>query len=102
MSDAWDDRKKAMEEDYFRRKEQETIEKLRAQMATEQQAKEAAAAALQCPRCDGTLAEITVEDTQVDRCDKCHGIWLDAGELERLTKREGGWFSRLWGSSGGE
>lgn len=99
MSDAWDDRKKAMEEDYFRRKEQETIEKLRAQMTAEQQAKEAGAAALQCPRCDGRLVEITFEQVQVDRCDKCGGVWLDAGELESLTKREGGgWFSRLLGS----
>ena len=99
MSDAWDDRKKAMEEDYFRRKEQETIEKLRAQMTAEQQAKEAEAAALQCPRCDGKLVEITFEEVQIDRCKKCNGVWLDAGELERLTKREGaGWLSRLWGS----
>lgn len=99
MSDAWDDRKKAMEEDYFRRKEQETIEKMRAQMSAEQQAKEAEAATLQCPRCDGRLSEITFEDVQVDRCNKCGGVWLDAGELESLTKREGGgWLSRLWGS----
>jgi Zn-finger nucleic acid-binding protein len=99
MSDAWDDRKKAMEEDYFRRKEQETIEKLRAQMTAEQQAKEAVAATLQCPRCEGRLMEITFEQIQVDRCDKCGGVWLDAGELESLTKREGGgWLGRLWGS----
>jgi len=98
MSDAWDDRKKALEEDYFRRKEQETIEKLRAQMAAEQQA----TSALQCPKCDGTLAELTFEGVQIDRCNKCNGVWLDAGELERLTKSEGGgggWLSRLWGSS---
>jgi hypothetical protein len=99
MSDAWDDRKKAMEEDYFRRKEQETIEKMRAQMTAEQQAKEAEAATLPCPRCDGRLLEITFEDVQVDRCNKCGGVWLDAGELESLTRREGGgWLSRLWGS----
>ena len=101
MSDAWDDRKKALEEDYFRRKEQETIEKMRAQMAAEQQQ---AAATLKCPKCDGTLSELTFEEVQIDRCNKCNGVWLDAGELERLTKREGGggWLSRLWGSSGSE
>jgi hypothetical protein len=100
MSDAWDDRKKALEEDYFRRKEQETIEKLRAQMAAEQQV---AATTLQCPKCDGTLTELTFEDVQIDRCNKCNGVWLDAGELERLTKSEGGgWLSRLWGSSAKE
>ena len=98
MSNPLDDRKKALEEDYFRRKEQETIEKMRAKMRAEEQAKEAAATALQCPRCDGTLKEITLEDVQIDRCEKCSGVWLDAGELEKLTKREGGgWFSRMWG-----
>jgi hypothetical protein len=29
MSDIFDDRKKALEEEYFRRKEQESIEKIR-------------------------------------------------------------------------
>jgi ribosomal protein L37AE/L43A len=103
MSDAWDNRKKALEEDYFRRKEQETLEKMRAQMTAEQQASEAAASALQCPRCDGTLDEITFEDVQIDRCNKCGGVWLDSGELESLTKKENtGWLSRMWGSSGRE
>jgi uncharacterized protein with PIN domain len=105
MPNPLDDRKKALEEDYFRRREQEAIEKMRAQMASEQQAKEAAASAIKCPKCDGTLKELSFEEVQIDRCEKCGGVWLDAGELERLTKREeggGGWLSRLWGSPSGE
>lgn len=67
-------------------------------MDAERQAREELDALLQCPRCDGKLAEITLEDVKVDRCNSCQGIWLDAGELESLTKREGGgWLSRLWG-----
>ncbi len=102
MSDPLGDRKKALEEDYFRRKEQEAIEKLRAKMdagiKAQEEAQAKAAATLQCPKCDGTLKEMTVEDVQIDRCEKCAGVWLDAGELERLTEREsGGWFSRLLG-----
>ena len=81
MSDAWDDRKKALEEDYFRRKELEAIEKLRAQRMAEEQAQQSAASALQCPRCDGTLEEITYEEVLIDRCNKCGGVWLDPGEL---------------------
>lgn len=93
MSDSWDDRKKALEEDYFRRKEQEAIEKQR----QKREADQARANAIQCPKCDGTLLEITHEDVQIDRCDKCNGVWLDAGELERLTEREedAGWLGRL-------
>ena len=103
MSDAWDDRKKALEEEYFRRKEQEAIEKMRARMAADQQTVAATPPAFQCPKCDGTLKEINLEEVQIDRCEKCGGVWLDAGELERLTRREsGGWLSRLWKSSASE
>lgn len=100
MPNPLDDRKKALEEDYFRRKEQEAIEKLRAKMKAEERAKEDEASLMQCPRCDGILIETTVEDVKIDRCSSCMGVWLDAGELEQLTKREGGgWLSRLWSGS---
>jgi hypothetical protein len=99
MSNPLDDRKKALEEDYFRRKDQEAIEKMRARMDAEQQAQEAEAARLKCPKCDGTLVETRFENVLIDTCDKCQGIWLDAGEIQSLTQREsGGWLSRLWGS----
>jgi Zn-finger nucleic acid-binding protein len=97
MSDIFDDRKKALEEEYFRRKEREAIEKLRAKMTEEEQAKAAAAATLQCPGCDGRLQPVMFEGVEIDVCDKCGGVWLDANELEALTKRdEGGWFGRIF------
>ena len=97
MSESWNDRKKALEEDYFRRKEQEAIEKQRQRREAEQ----ARASAIGCPKCDGTLAEIVYEDVHIDRCDKCEGVWLDKGELERLTQREesAGWLRRLLGGA---
>ena len=96
MSDVWDDRKKALEEEYFRKKDQEALEKLRAKRV----ALDAEGSALHCPKCDGRLFEINHEGVLIDRCNKCNGVWLDAGELERLTKHEdrGGWLGRLWGS----
>lgn len=100
MSDTWDERKKSLEEEYFRRKEQEAIEKLRAQRAEEGQA----AAALQCPKCDGTLVVVVYEDVRIDRCNKCNGVWLDAGELEQLTQQEKhhGWLGRMWQGLSGQ
>lgn len=94
MSQSWEDRKRSLEEDYFRKREQEAIEKQR-QL---REAEAARAAALECPKCDGRLAEVTVEDVTIDRCDTCHGVWLDAGELERLTARESneGWLHRFF------
>jgi hypothetical protein len=99
MSEAWDDRKKALEEDYFRRQEKELIEKMRERMAAEQQAAQEATPSLKCPKDDGTLVEVDFEGIKIDLCDHCGGAWLDPGELESLTNKDsGGWLSRLWGS----
>ena len=97
MSGAWDDRKKGLEEEYFRRKEQEALEKMRAERAREEQAAQAEAARIACPKCEGSLVEINHDGIQIDQCDKCNGVWLDAGELERLTKQEesAGWLRRM-------
>lgn len=97
MSDIFDDRKKALEEEYFRRKEQESIDKMRQKMAEEQQAQQTEVKRLQCPRCQSKLTTVAFEGVEIDRCDSCSGVWLDSGELEQLRQKEtGGWFSRLW------
>ena len=46
---------------------------------------------LVCPRCGGLMDIESAEDTEIDVCLTCRGVWLDAGELEDLkTKsREG-------------
>ncbi len=98
MSKIWDEREKSLEEEYFRRKERELIERLRAKRVEEAQPNEAPKSAISCPKCDGMLAEITHEGVQIDRCQKCNGVWLEAGELERLTSldEDHGWLSRMW------
>jgi hypothetical protein len=94
-----DERKKGLEEEYFHRKNQEAIEKLREKMKVAAEAKAAGTSSMQCPRCDGSLKENMFEDVAIDTCDKCGGVWLDSGELEQLTRKEsGGWLSRLWSS----
>jgi Zn-finger nucleic acid-binding protein len=37
-----------------------------------------------CPKCDVALLIVEHDDVEVDVCDRCRGVWLDAGELERL------------------
>lgn len=100
MSKIWDEREKSLEEEYFRRKEQELIEQMRAKRAEA----ERQASAIQCPKCEGTLDELTFDEIQIDRCNKCNGVWLDAGEMERLisTQENHGWLSRLWRGLAGE
>ena len=98
MSKTWDEREKSLEAEYFRRQEQELIEKLRAKRADEEKRERAEASAVHCPKCDGTLAELDHEGVRIDRCNKCNGVWLDAGELEQLTGKgeSHGWLSRMW------
>lgn len=99
--DAFDERRRGLEEEYFRRKDKEAIEKLREKLRVAEEAKAAGTSAMRCPRCDGALKESTFEDVSIDRCEKCGGIWLDSGELEQITKKEaGGWFNRLWFAEG--
>jgi ribosomal protein L31 len=91
-----EDRAQALENEYFRRQEQELIEKMRARLASE--SKEASTHA--CPKCDGgKLVETDYENIKIDVCNNCHGVWLDAGELAQImNKEEGkGWFGRLFG-----
>ena len=38
-----------------------------------------------CPRCPVSLTRTQVGDIFVDVCPKCTGVWLDDGELDRLT-----------------
>ena len=99
MANGMDERRRGLEEEYFRRKDQEAIEKLREKMKVAEEAKAAGASSMQCPRCDGSLTESKFEEVLIDTCDKCGGVWLDSGELAQLTRKEsGGWFRRLVGS----
>ena len=37
-----------------------------------------------CPVDGEWMSKEIVHMLVIDRCDKCHGVWLDGGELERL------------------
>ncbi len=90
-----DDRGRSLENEYFRRKEQELIEKMKAKL----EAEGAKSLELGCPKCDGTLVETDYENIKIDVCNKCTGVWLDAGELAQVVdkEKEGGWFGRFFG-----
>ena len=100
MSDAFDERRRGLEEEYFHRKNKEAIEKLREKIRVAEQAKAAGASSMRCPRCDGSLKESKFEEVMIDTCEKCGGVWLDSTELEQLTSKDkGGWLRGLFGKS---
>lgn len=92
MNNTWDEREKALEGEYFRRRDQELITKLKAKIAVEQTTQN-----YQCPKCDGSLSTGNFENVQIDICDKCGGVWLDAGELQQIARQNNeGWLKRLF------
>jgi uncharacterized protein len=99
MTDAFEDRRRALEEDYFRRKDRESLDKLRAARQEEARARGEDVPTMNCPRCEGRLHERAYNDVHIDQCDRCQGIWLDAGEFEHLVRQEsetGRWFRAFW------
>lgn len=40
-----------------------------------------------CPSCGGKCQESFVGDVSVDTCVSCHGVWLDAGEMEEAKRQ---------------
>lgn len=97
MANKWDDRKKALEDEYFVKKERELIEKLKAKQ--EKQAKQPLKELchMRCPKCGEPLKERSFQKILIDQCTGCGGIWLDAGELEEVAAREkGSWLGKLW------
>jgi acetyl-CoA carboxylase beta subunit len=85
----------ALENEYFHRKEQELIAKMKAKI----QEDDARRLGIKCPKCDGVLIEADFETIKIDVCDKCAGVWLDPGELTHIVDQEkdGGWFAKIFG-----
>lgn len=42
-----------------------------------------------CPACREPLVTYELEGIEIDRCLKCKGAWLDAGELDQIGLLEG-------------
>lgn len=91
-----EDRGRALENEYFHRQEQELVEKMRAKLALEN----ATVSEMNCPKCGGKLVETDYENIKIDVCNRCHGVWLDSGELAQIAHKDiegGGFFGRLLG-----
>lgn len=78
MSDAWNDMKRAKEEAFFERQNQEALARLK-KRENEQKPRLS-------PITGQPMEQLTLMGVVVDRCQTSGGIWLDAGELEQLIK----------------
>jgi PAT family beta-lactamase induction signal transducer AmpG len=44
--------------------------------------------AMRCPKCRSDMQQLDVDGTIIDRCERCLGMWFDAGEMEALRDKE--------------
>jgi Zn-finger nucleic acid-binding protein len=99
VADIFKERRRGLEEEYFRRKDKESLARLREAIREEARHKGHGPVTMDCPRCTGKLHEETYDDVGINRCDTCGGIWLDAGELEEIISQEtsmGRWSKVFW------
>ncbi len=86
------------EEEYFKKVEAERLERKKQEQARLSQDAERKSHYMRCPKCGGHLVTEEFQRVQVDRCPDCHGLWLDAGELDLVMQHEDkGMFTRALG-----
>ena len=101
MANKWDERKKAKEDEYFVQRERELLAKLKAKQESETKTSLQKTCHMRCPKCGEPLKERSFQKIQIDQCTGCHGVWLDAGEIEQVTaKEDSSWLSRFWQKNG--
>jgi uncharacterized protein len=52
---------------------------------------------LGCMKCTSILDKTQIEDIEIDACPKCGGLWLDHGEVERVSTKMASEVDRLKG-----
>ncbi len=94
------DKPSRAEDEYFARQEIERRKKWAAEqsakMAEAEKEKTKQAHWMKCPKCGMDLQEIGFHGVKVDQCANCGGIFLDAGELEQLSKHDAGVMDRVF------
>lgn len=94
MANAWDERKKALEEEYFHKKEREALDKLK-----DESIKDACLG--RCPKCGEAIEAITFHGVPMDKCPECGGVWLGPEDFKLLAAKDHrSWFERWFNNRG--
>jgi len=88
------------EEEYFARMEFERKKKIEEEkhkkLADDEKKKLKTLHYMMCPKCGMELIEIDYRGIKIDKCSECAGVWLDAGELETVSRLEKSGLDRLF------
>ena len=91
LGDKLKQKQKGDEDRFFAERDKALLEKLRGQGSAPAAAHVAAG-----PRDGSRLTTTHHRGVAVDRCPTCRGLWLDAGELEKIVARErNSWLGEL-------
>jgi len=97
MADKWEERKKALENEYFYKLERDQIEKVRAD------AREKIAGELcrnRCPKCGDRINPVEFRGVPLDKCAGCGGVWLGPRDLQILSQKDHRtWFEKWFQES---
>ena len=58
------------------------------EVAADAEAAERKSHYMKCPKCGRNLSTEEFHHVQIDRCPGCHGIWLDAGEIDAVVAHD--------------
>ncbi len=87
------------EEEYFARLEFErrrkALSEQQDQAAEQERLKILAVVRQRCPKCGAALVAVPYRGIELDKCTRCHGVWLDFGELEQVAPEDTGLLGSL-------
>jgi Zn-finger nucleic acid-binding protein len=47
-----------------------------------------------CPKCQSQMRTVDKDGVHIEQCSGCRGIFLDQGELERITRAENSYYEQ--------
>lgn len=92
MADAWEERKKAIENKYFHDLDRALIERIKHD-ADEQLIRKYCKN--RCPKCGDPIEPMEFRGVPLDKCPGCGGVWLGPNDLKILSEKDHRtWFDR--------
>ena len=96
MKNIWQEREKALENQYIFKQEREKIEKARKEL------KEKLIRELckdRCPKCGEEIEAMVFRGVPLDKCPACGGVWLGPNDLRILASKDHrSWFDKWFRS----
>ena len=92
MTDKWEEREKALENQYIYNEEKKKIEQMK--MAAREDVIKTYCRN-RCPKCSTAIEPITFRGVPLDKCPGCGGIWLGVKDLQTLASKDHrSWFEK--------